>query len=57
MNLSFASKWKKKAETLLQAPKEFKSSALLDGDVSILETDPCSVYSAFQVSACERTLV
>ena len=43
MNLSFASIWKKKAETLLQAPKEFKSSALLDGDVSLLEADPCWV--------------
>jgi len=57
MNLSFASVWKKKAETLLRAPKEFKSSALLDGDVSVLEADPCSTYSAFQVWAFERTLV
>lgn len=56
MNLSFAFIWKKKAETLLQAPKEFKSSALLDGDVSLLEADPCTVYNAFQVWAFERTL-
>ena len=57
MNLSFTSVWKKKAETALQAPMESKSSALLDGDVSLLEDDPCSVYSAFQVRAFERTLV
>jgi hypothetical protein len=57
MNLSFASIWKKKAETLLQAPKEFKTSALLDDDVSVVEADPCAVYSAFQVWAFDRTLV